>query len=43
MDRWSVLAEPFRAAARAAIHRVAECSTLSGDVREVVTRALAVG
>ncbi|MFO0627057.1 MAG: DUF3458 domain-containing protein [Polyangiales bacterium] len=43
MDRWSSLAEPYRAAARAAIHRGAEGPSLSGDVREVVTRALAVG
>ncbi len=43
MDRWSSLAEPYRGAARAAIARVAESATLSGDVREVVTRALAVG
>ncbi len=42
MDRWSALAEPYRGAARAAITRVSESPGLSGDVREVVTRALAV-
>ena len=41
MDRWSKLAEPYRAAARAAIERVAAKPNLSNDVREVITRALA--
>ncbi len=41
LDRWSRLAEPYRAAARAAIERVAAAPTLSNDVREVVSRALA--
>ena len=41
LDRWSALAEPYRAAAREAIARVAASPALSGDVREVVTRALA--
>ena len=41
MDRWSALAEPYRAAAHAALQRVAEKADLSNDVREVVTRALA--
>jgi aminopeptidase N len=42
LDAWARLAEPYRAAARAAIERVAAASKLSNDVREVVTRALAV-
>jgi aminopeptidase N len=41
MDAWARLAEPYRTAARAAIERVAAKPTLSTDVREVVTRALA--
>ncbi|MDO5624199.1 MAG: aminopeptidase N [Pseudomonadota bacterium] len=41
MDAWARLAEPWRAAARAAIERVAAHASLSRDVREVVTRALA--
>jgi len=40
MDRWASLAEPYRSAAREAIARVAARPDLSGDVREVVTRAL---
>jgi aminopeptidase N len=40
LDRWAVLAEPYRSAARAAIERVAARHELSGDVREIVTRAL---
>ncbi|QTD46738.1 aminopeptidase N [Ottowia testudinis] len=40
MDAWARLAEPYRAAARAAIERVAAHAGLSNDVREVVTRAL---
>jgi aminopeptidase N len=40
MDRWSVLAEPYRSAAREAVQRVAARSGLSNDVREIVTRAL---
>lgn len=40
MDRWAVLAEPYRSAAREAIARVAAKSDLSNDVREIVTRAL---
>jgi aminopeptidase N len=39
-DRWGQLAEPYRAAARAAIARVAAKADLSNDVREIVTRAL---
>jgi aminopeptidase N len=39
LDRWSALAEPYRSAAREAIARVAANPKLSGDVREVVTRA----
>ncbi len=40
MDRWSHLAEPYRSAAREAIARVAAKPDLSGDVREIVTKAL---
>ena len=40
MDRWASLAEPYRSAAREAIARVAARPDLSGDVREVVSRAL---
>jgi aminopeptidase N len=41
MDRWSVLAEPYRTAAREAVARVAAKADLSPDVREIVERALA--
>ena len=41
MDRWSHLAEPYRAAARVAIERVAAKAGLSNGVREIVERALA--
>ncbi|MES3012286.1 MAG: DUF3458 domain-containing protein, partial [Pseudomonadota bacterium] len=41
LDRWSQLAEPYRSAARAAIERVAAKPDLSGNVREIVTNALA--
>ena len=41
LDRWKKLAEPWRTAAREAIARVAARETLSNDVREVITRALA--
>ncbi len=41
LDRWKKLAEPYRSAAREAIARVAAKADLSGDVREVVDRALA--
>ena len=41
MDRWAVLAEPYRGAAQAAVRRVAAKPDLSDDVREVVERALA--
>jgi aminopeptidase N len=40
LDRWSRLAEPYRASARDALARVAAKPDLSKDVREVVTRAL---
>jgi aminopeptidase N len=40
MDRWRVLAEPYRSLSRAAIERVAGKAGLSSDTREVVTRAL---
>jgi len=41
LDRWKKLAEPYRPMAREAIARVAATPTLSNDVREVITRALA--
>ena len=41
MDRWNVLAEPYRSAALLAIQRVAAKADLSVNVREVITRALA--
>ena len=41
LDRWEILAEPYQTAARTAIERVASKPDLSGDVREVVSRALA--
>ncbi len=40
MDRWTKLAEPYRAGARAALDQVAAQADLSSDVREIVTRAL---
>ncbi|RVT54110.1 aminopeptidase N [Rubrivivax albus] len=40
LDRWNVLAEPCRSAAREAIARVAAKPDLSADLREIVTRAL---
>jgi aminopeptidase N len=40
MDRWSVLAEPWRSAAREAIVRVAVSAKLSEDLREIVTKSL---
>jgi aminopeptidase N len=40
LDRWRVLAEPWRSAAREAIARVAAKPDLSADVREIVTRSL---
>jgi aminopeptidase N len=43
LDRWSQLAEPYRAGARAAIARVAAQPALSDNVREIVTNALASG
>ena len=42
LDRWSKLAEPYRTAAHEALKRVAAKSDLSNDVREVISRALAV-
>jgi aminopeptidase N len=41
MDRWRRLAEPYRSAAHEALSRVAAKADLSGDVREIVSRALA--
>ena len=40
LDRWRLLAEPYRSAAREAITRVAARAELSADVSEVVSRAL---
>ena len=40
LDGWRNLAEPYRSAAREAISRVAAKADLSGDVREIVERAL---
>jgi aminopeptidase N len=40
MDRWAVLAEPYRSAAREAVARVASRADLSMGVREIVARAL---
>ncbi len=40
MDRWALLAEPYRSAAREAIARVAAKPDLSSDVREIISRAL---
>jgi len=40
MDRWAQFAEPYRNAAREAVARVAAKPNLSGDVREILERAL---
>ncbi len=40
MDRWSVLAEPWRSAAREAVSRVAASPKLSNDLREIVDKSL---
>lgn len=40
LDRWRALAEPYRSAARVALERVAAKPDLSGDTREIVSRAL---
>ncbi len=40
MDRWSVLVEPYRSAARVALSRVAASPDLSAGLREIVERAL---
>ena len=42
LDAWAKLAEPYRSAAFEAINRVAAKPDLSADVREIVSRALAV-
>ncbi len=41
LDTWTKLAEPYRSAAHQAISRVAAKPDLSGDVREIVSHALA--
>jgi aminopeptidase N len=43
MDRWATLAEPYRSGARDAVARVAASADLSGNVREIIDRALASG
>ena len=43
LDRWTVLPEPYRSAAREAIARVAGKAELSADTREIVSRSLAAG
>ena len=40
LDRWRLFAEPYRSNMHAALERVAQCNTLSSDVREVITKAL---
>ena len=40
LDRWCLFAEPYRSKMHAALERVAQCNTLSSDVREVITKAL---
>ena len=40
LDRWEILEQPYKSAARSAIERVAAKPNLSADVREVVSRAL---
>lgn len=40
MDRWGTLAEPYRTAAQEALKRLAERTSLSNDVREIVTKAI---
>lgn len=41
MDRWTKLAEPYKGAAHIALKRVAAKVDLSGDVREIISLALA--
>jgi aminopeptidase N len=43
LDRWAMLAEPYRSAARGAIARIAAYPKLSNDTQEIVSRALAAG
>ena len=40
LDRWRLFAQPYQSHMKAALERVAACSTLSPDVREVVSKAL---
>lgn len=40
MDRWAILAEPFRGAAQVALQRLVDRPSLSNDVREIVQKAL---
>lgn len=40
LDRWSILAQPYRDAAYEALKRVSQKPGLSADVHEIITRAL---
>jgi len=40
LDRWRVFAQPYQDQMKAALERVAACSSLSADVREVISKAL---
>jgi aminopeptidase N len=40
LDRWRLFAQPYQDKMKDALERVAACSTLSSDVREVVSKAL---
>jgi aminopeptidase N len=40
LDRWRLFAQPYQNKMKAALERVADCRTLSPDVREVVGKAL---
>jgi aminopeptidase N len=40
LDRWAILAAPYRGAAQEALKRVSDKAGLSADVREIITRAL---
>lgn len=41
LDRWRHFAEPYQSQMLAALKRVAACETLSADVKEVISKALA--
>jgi len=40
LDRWRLFAQPYQNQMKAALERVAACTTLSPDVREVIGKAL---